>query len=109
MDSDESITSPKRSQHSILYREALGTDVSRDDIFHFIYSQLHAPDYRAAYAADLQKMLPHIETPTDRTRFDQLEAAGQQLLNLHTYYEDVEPYPITIEVKDTFNSENPET
>lgn len=55
-----------------LYREALGENITRDDIFHFLYGQLHDPVYRESYAADLKKMLPHIKTPTDRARFDQV-------------------------------------
>src|SRR5699024_3177348 len=77
-----------------IYRAALGSDVSRDDIFHFIYGQLHDPQYRRAYEADLQKMLPHIETRTDRQRFDQLVSLGEELLHLHINYEDLEPYPL---------------
>src|SRR5699024_1308970 len=77
-----------------IYRAALGSDVSRDDIFHFVYGQLHDPQYRDAYASDLQKMLPHIETPTDRQRFDQLVAIGEELLHLHLNYEELEPYPL---------------
>lgn len=45
------------------YRTALGNDVSRDDIFHYVYGVLHDPNYRENYAADLKKMLPHIKTP----------------------------------------------
>src|SRR5699024_4010921 len=87
------------------YRGALGADVSRDDIFHFVYGQLHDPQYRSAYGPDLQKMLPHIETPTDRHRFDQLAAAGRELLELHINYEDLEPYPLNIEIKNSFDSD----
>lgn len=82
-----------------LYREALGSDVTKDDIFHFVYGQLHDPGYREAYAADLKKMLPHIETPTDRARFAQWAAAGRELMDLHINYEDVEPFPVDIELK----------
>ncbi|KHO29219.1 DEAD/DEAH box helicase [Corynebacterium minutissimum] len=82
-----------------IYREALGSDVTKDDIFYFVYGQLHDPGYREKYAADLKKMLPHIETPTSRARFDQLAAAGRELMDLHVNYEDVEPWPVTVDVK----------
>lgn len=94
--------------HSI-YQEALGEDVAKDDIFYFVYGQLHDPGYRKAYAADLKKMLPHIETPTDRARFDQLAEAGKELMELHTGYEDVEPWPLGIQVKTTADQEDRET
>ncbi|MCQ9340783.1 DEAD/DEAH box helicase [Corynebacterium phoceense] len=92
-----------------IYREALGSDVTKDDIFYFVYGQLHDPGYREKYAADLKKMLPHIETPTSRARFDQLTAAGRELMDLHVNYEDVEPWPVTVEVKASADESDRET
>ena len=82
-----------------LYRDALGADVTGDDIFHFVYGKLHDPEYRTKYAADLKKMLPHIETPASREEFDKFARAGKELMDLHVGYEDVEPYPLDITVK----------
>lgn len=89
-----------------LYREALGEDVTKDDIFYFVYGQLHDPEYREPYAADLKKMLPHIETPTDRARFNQLASVGKKLMDLHINYEDVEPWPLAVQVKATAGPED---
>lgn len=82
-----------------IYRDSLGDDVSGDDIFHFVYGKLHDPGYRTQYAADLKKMLPHIETPNSRAEFDKFVAAGKELLALHVDYESVEPWPLDIQVK----------
>lgn len=82
-----------------LYRDALGADVTGDDIFHFVYGKLHDPEYRTKYAADLKKVLPHIETPGTREDFEKLARAGEQLMDLHVNYEDLEPYPLEITVK----------
>lgn len=82
-----------------LYRDALGGDVSGDEIFHFVYGKLHDPGYRTKYAADLKKMLPHIETPTSRAEFDKFAVAGKELMALHVNYESVEPWPLDIQVK----------
>ncbi|RAV34493.1 DEAD/DEAH box helicase [Corynebacterium heidelbergense] len=90
------------------YRSALG-DVTKDDIFHFAYGQLHDPAYRAKYAADLKKMLPHIATPQSREPFDQVAAAGQALMALHVGYEDVEPYPLDVQIKEGFSEDDRET
>ena len=92
-----------------LYRDALGADVTSDDIFHFVYGKLHDPNYREIYAGDLKKMLPHIETPTSRARFDQLAAAGRELMDLHVNYEDVEPWPVTVDVKASADENDRET
>ncbi|MDK7133985.1 DEAD/DEAH box helicase [Corynebacterium sp. UMB4614] len=82
-----------------IYRDALGADITGDDIFHFVYGKLHDPEYRTKYAADLKKMLPHIETPSSRTEFDKFAAAGQELMALHVNYENVDPWPLDIQVK----------
>ena len=82
-----------------IYRDALGTDITGDDIFHFVYGKLHDPEYRTKYAADLKKMLPHIETPSFRAEFDKFAAAGLELMNLHVNYDDIEPWPLDVKVK----------
>lgn len=92
-----------------LYRDALGGDISGDDIFHFVYGKLHDPEYREKYAADLKKMLPHIETPATREEFDKFAVAGEKLMALHVGYEDVEPYPVSVEVKAGADPEDRET
>ncbi|UUO00326.1 helicase, partial [Mycolicibacterium novocastrense] len=91
-----------------LYRNAIG-DVTKDDIFYYVYGQLHDPDYRQKYAADLKKMLPHIPTPQSRDRFDQLAAAGRELADLHVNYEAAEPYPIEVLLKPGVDPNDRET
>lgn len=73
--------------------------VAKDDIFYSVYGQLHDPQYRTKYAADLKKMLPHIPTPETKVRCDQLTDAGRQLADLHVKYETVEPYPLDVQLK----------
>jgi len=81
------------------YQDALGGTVTKDQIFYFVYAQLHVPSYRETYAGDLKKMLPHIPAPNSIDRFHQLSAAGEQLAHLHISYESVDPYPLTVDVK----------
>lgn len=80
-----------------LYRAAVG-EVTKDDIFYYVYGLLHDPGYRKTYAADLEKMLPHIPTPSTRDRFEQLAVAGRKLAELHVNYESVQPYPLVIQI-----------
>jgi predicted helicase len=82
-----------------LYRESVGDGVTKDDIFYYVYGLLHDPAYRERYAADLKKLLPHIPTPDSPERFEQLAAAGRALSELHVGYEDVEPYPVDVQLK----------
>ena len=92
-----------------LYREAVGDQVAKDDIFFYVYGLLHDPAYREAYSADLKKMLPHIPTPESRERFEQLASAGRRLSDLHLDYETVEPYPLDVQLKSGSSATDRET
>ncbi|KRE76610.1 DEAD/DEAH box helicase [Arthrobacter sp. Soil763] len=68
-----------------------GDQISKDDIFFYVYGLLHSPDYRDAYAADLTKMLPRIPLVSDPWPFVK---AGRALSELHLGYESVERFPL---------------
>ncbi len=76
------------------YRTRLGDDVTPDQLFAYVYGVLHSPHYRERYATDLARLVARIPDPADRETFDAFAEAGQQLLDLHIGYEDVEPYPL---------------
>ena len=76
------------------YREMYGAEVTKDDIFNFVYGLLHSPGYRLEYASDLTKIIPRLPplgTPSDFRLFAE---AGRKLMVLHLGYESVEPYPL---------------
>ena len=75
------------------YQTAYGAQVTKDDIFYYVYGLLHSPDYRLEFAADLRKMLPRIPKVDSRETFGAFVKAGRDLAALHIGYEDVEPYP----------------
>ncbi len=76
------------------YRGLYGAEVSKDDIFYFVYGLLHSPDYRETYAADLKKMLPRIPKLAEASDFHAFAKAGRELAELHLGYESVEPWPL---------------
>lgn len=76
------------------YRTSYGEDVTKDDIFFYIYGLLHSPEYRASFASDLKKMLPRIPKVAGTDRFQAFAKAGRELSALHIGYETVEPYPL---------------
>ncbi|MBE3010885.1 DEAD/DEAH box helicase [Microbispora sp. NEAU-D428] len=76
------------------YRATYGPEISKDDIFHYIYALLHSSDYRMEFAANLRKTLPRIPKVATVEDFKAYVAAGRQLANLHIDYESVEPYPL---------------
>ena len=76
------------------YQREYDAQVTKDDIFFYIYGLLHSPEYRERYAADLKKQLPRIPMVPGRDRFEAFVAAGRELSELHIGYEEVEPYEL---------------
>ena len=73
------------------YQKSFGPEVTKDDIFFYLYGLLHSPDYRVKFGSDLKKMLPRIPKVKDFLVFAD---AGRKLSELHLDYETVEPYPL---------------
>jgi len=67
------------------------TNISKWDIFHYIYAVLHHPLYREKYEANLKRELPRIPFTPDFWGF---AAAGEKLAHLHVHYEDQDEYPL---------------
>lgn len=73
------------------FRKQYGKAVTKDDIFHYCYAVLHDPVYRETYAINLKREFPRIPFYPD---FKKWVAWGEQLMDLHINYEDVEPWPL---------------
>ena len=67
-------------------------EVSKWDIFYYVYAVLHHPQYREHYAANLRRELPRIPFAPD---FHAFAIAGKQLADLHVGYEQAKEYPLT--------------
>lgn len=97
-------TNDENIQDGYVRREAITDDALRDfqghyqdhnitkeDIFYYVYGVLHSKEYRKKYAADLKKEWPRIPFAPDFWAFSK---AGRKLGELHVNYEQVEPYPL---------------
>jgi len=73
-------------------KKQYGKNVTKEDIFYYVYGILHSSDYRTAFANDLKKMLPRIPLVEDVRDFWRFSRAGCQLAELHINYESVKPY-----------------
>ena len=71
-----------------------GMDVSKEDIFYYVYGFLHLASYREKFSAELKKSLPRIILSD---KFWQLSRAGRQLAEIHLNYER-QPAPDGVEV-----------
>ncbi|MCC5074677.1 type III restriction endonuclease subunit R [Xanthomonas campestris pv. plantaginis] len=74
-----------------IFQKAYGSDISKEDLFFYVYGVLSSSEYRERYQADLTKVLPRIPMAKDFWPFSQ---AGRELSHWHLNYETVEPYPL---------------
>lgn len=73
-------------------KKQYGKNVTKQDIFYYVYGILHSPDYRTVFASDLKKMLPRIPLVDDVKDFWKISKAGRTLADLHVNYEAVPAY-----------------
>lgn len=74
-----------------------GEEISKDDVFYYVYGLLHSPEYRERYADNLNKELPRIPCVKTITDFRAFSTAGRTLADLHVNYETVEMYTLEID------------
>jgi len=72
-------------------KKQYGKNVSKEDIFYYVYGFLHSPEYRETFEADLKKMLPRIPLVDKMEDFWAFSKAGRKLADLHINYETVAP------------------
>lgn len=74
------------------FRAAYGApEISKEDIFYYVYGLLHSTEYRTRFENDLKKELPRIPFAKDFWAFSK---AGRKLAELHLNYETIEPWPV---------------
>lgn len=73
-------------------KKQYGKNVTKEDIFYYVYGILHSPEYRETFASDLKKMLPRLPLLEDVRDFWAFSKAGRKLADLHINYETVEAY-----------------
>ncbi len=74
------------------FREKYGDEVTKWDIFHYVYAMLHHPVYRERYAENLKRDLPRIPLLSRREAFAACVRIGKALMELHLNYETVKEY-----------------
>ncbi len=67
-------------------------NISKEDIFYYVYGILHSSDYRILFSNDLKKMLPRIPLVEDVRDFWSFSKSGKKLAELHVNYENVESF-----------------
>nr|WP_294858677.1 type ISP restriction/modification enzyme [uncultured Fluviicola sp.] len=73
-------------------KKQYGKNVSKEDLFYYVYGFLHNREYRELFANDLKKMLPRLPLIEDVKDFWAFSNAGRKLAELHLNYETVPAY-----------------
>ncbi|MDC1455868.1 N-6 DNA methylase, partial [Amylibacter sp.] len=77
------------------FQNAYSNDqISKEDLFYYIYGLLHSLDYRERFKNNLAKELPRIPAVKTATDFWAFSNAGRLLGDLHVNYETVKPYEV---------------
>ncbi|WCR11022.1 DEAD/DEAH box helicase [Paracoccus stylophorae] len=77
-----------------------GEQITKEDLFYYIYGLLHSPDYRERFKNNLAKQLPRIPAVKSFADFAAFRDAGRALGHLHVNFESVEPYMVTFKEGD---------
>lgn len=64
-------------------------ELTKEDVFYYVYGILHSPEYRERFATNLQKELPRIPLAED---FETFSSAGRALAGLHLGYESLDSW-----------------
>lgn len=75
------------SSPSPIGRGGQGGEVTKEDIFYYVYGILHCPSYREKYQNDFKKALPRIPFVERYEDFIAFMKAGRELGDLHCDYE----------------------
>ena len=77
-----------------------GEQISKEDLFYYIYGLLHSPEYRERFKNNLAKQISRIPAVKSFDDFAAFRDAGRALGDLHVSFESVEPYMVTFKEGD---------
>lgn len=73
-----------------------GEQITKDDLFYYVYGLLHSEEYRTLFAENLAKQLPRIPAVKKAADFWAFVDAGRKLGDMHCDFDSAEPFPVTI-------------
>ena len=76
------------------FQTKFGSEVTKWDIFHYVYAMLHHSQYLEYYAENLKHGLPYIPLLHKKEEFLACVRIGKQLMDIHLHYEQAKEYPL---------------
>ncbi len=83
--SDDGEKYPNLDETILAKLQKIVGEVAPEDIFDYIYSILHSPQYRNDYKEFLKIDFPRIPYPTKKSSFEDMARLGKQLRELHLF------------------------
>ena len=78
-------------------------DITKEEIFYYVYAILNDPKYIRKYKNDLRREFPRIPCVGDFKKWTKL---GRKLFVLHSEFEDQDEYPLRVKINEDGNSNN---
>ena len=72
-------------------------ELGRNDAFYYVYGIFHSPEYRARFHNNLFREIPRIPVADSPEKVKAIIRIGRALGDLHCGYEELEPWPLTLE------------
>jgi predicted helicase len=76
------------------FTETYKSEISKEDIFYYIYGVLHSKDFQIRFEFDLKKIQTRIPLAKDFWAFSR---AGRDLASWHLNYETIEPFALMLD------------
>jgi predicted helicase len=76
------------------FQKKYGMEITKRNIFHYIYAMLHHPQYRELYKENLKRDLPRIPLLQHEEACGACISVGKQLMEMHVSYEQAEEYKL---------------
>ena len=73
------------------------SEISKEDLFYYVYGLLHSPEYQQRFKNNLVKELPRIPAVKKFEDFQAFSQAGRDLAHWHLDYETVDCHPVTLD------------
>jgi predicted helicase len=83
--------------------------ISPEMLFHYIFGVLNTPEYQQKFKNDLKRHRPRIPFPDNFDAFQKISQIGKEIADLQLNYQNLEGYPLKIEISPDCDPEKLET
>lgn len=97
MPAEKGLEAPSAPGLELLKSRYPKLELGPEDAFYYVYGIFHSPEYRTRYHNNLFREIPRIPVADSEERVRTIIRIGRRLGDLHCGYEELEPWPLTLE------------